>query len=43
MIASVSSVLKENIVSHLQVIIVRMIESLQSDEGIKVCQYHNLN
>ena len=36
MLASLSGILKEQIVPHLQPIISRMVECLQSEEGIKV-------
>ena len=36
MFASVSSVLKEELGPHLQAIVERMMESLTSDEGVKV-------
>ena len=40
MLASVSVVMKEAMLPHLQTIIARMLESLQSEEGVKVSHTH---
>lgn len=39
MFASVSCVLKEELGPHLKAIVERMIESLTSEEGVKVCAF----
>ena len=40
MLASVSVVMKEAMLPHLQAIIAKMLESLQSEEGVKVSHTH---
>ena len=37
MLAALAAVLKEDIGGHLDPIVIRMLEALQSDEGVKVC------
>ena len=37
MFAALSTVLKEDMSAHLEPIVIRMLEALQSDEGVKVC------
>lgn len=41
MFASMSYVLRTEMVPHLEVIIKKMVESLRSSEGVKVCEHSN--
>ena len=39
MFASLATVLKEDMAGHLEPVVIRMLEALQSDEGVKVRAY----